>query len=56
VILILTFGVIVACTDTLYALVAASASHWFIRPGVARWSDRASGGILIAAGVVTGVE
>jgi threonine/homoserine/homoserine lactone efflux protein len=55
-ILILTFGVIVACTDTLYALLAASASHWFVRPGVARWSDRASGGILIAAGVVTGVE
>ncbi len=53
VILIATFGVVVGCTDTLYALGAAHASHLLNRPGTERWTKRAGGGVLIAAGLAT---
>jgi threonine/homoserine/homoserine lactone efflux protein len=50
-ILIATFGLVVGCTDTLYALAAARASSLLKNPHAARWSKRAGGGVLIAAGV-----
>jgi threonine/homoserine/homoserine lactone efflux protein len=52
-ILVATFGVVVGCTDTLYALAATRASRLLRRPTAAVWSKRASGGVLIAAGVAT---
>lgn len=52
-ILIATFGVVVGCTDTAYALAAARASNLFKGRRTALWSKRASGGVLIAAGVAT---
>ena len=51
--LALTFVATVLITDTLYALAASSASRWIRRPGAALWSKRASGSILVAAGVAT---
>ena len=51
--LIATFGIVVGCTDTAYALAAARASHLFRRPRTALWARRAGGGALIAAGVAT---
>lgn len=52
-ILVATFGLVVGCTDTLYALGAAHAAHLFRRPGASRWTGRASGGVMIAAGLAT---
>ena len=52
-VLIGTFGLVVGCTDAIYALIAARASHLLRRPRTALWSKRASGGVLIAAGVAT---
>jgi threonine/homoserine/homoserine lactone efflux protein len=52
-ILIATFGLVVGCTDTTYALIATRASHLLRRPGAALWSKRAGGGVLIAAGIAT---
>jgi threonine/homoserine/homoserine lactone efflux protein len=54
-ILIATFTAVVGCTDTIFALAAARTAHLLRRPGTARWSKRAAGGILIAAGVATAV-
>jgi threonine/homoserine/homoserine lactone efflux protein len=51
--LVATFCATVLATDTAYALAASSASHLLRRPGVALWSKRASGGVLVAAGVAT---
>ena len=51
--LALTFCTTVLVTDTSYALTASGASRWLRRPSVARWSGRASGSILVAAGVAT---
>lgn len=48
-----TFCVVVGCTDAGYALVASKAAHLLRRPRTAIWSQRAGGGVLIAAGVVT---
>jgi threonine/homoserine/homoserine lactone efflux protein len=48
-----TFCVVVGCTDAAYALAAAKAAHLLRRPRTAIWSQRASGGVLIAAGVAT---
>lgn len=53
VILVATFGLVVGCTDTLYALGAARAAHLFRRPGAGGWARRASGGVMIAAGLAT---
>jgi homoserine/homoserine lactone efflux protein len=52
-ILIVTYCVVVGATDTGYALAASHAAQWLRRPGAALWSKRASGGVLIAAGVAT---
>ena len=51
--LVLTFGLIVGCTDTIYALGAVRASRLVSNPGAGRWTKRAGGGVLIAAGLVT---
>ena len=51
--LVLTFGLIVGCTDTIYALGAVRASRLVSSPGAGRWVKRAGGGVLIAAGLVT---
>ena len=53
VLLTATFCGIVAGTDTGWALAASSARAWLSRPRAALWSKRASGGVLIAAGVAT---
>ncbi len=52
-ILVATFGAVVGCTDTLYALAAARASRYLTRPATERWTRRAGGGVLIAAGLAT---
>lgn len=48
-----TFCLVVAATDTAYALAASGASSLLARADVAVWSKRASGGVLVAAGVAT---
>jgi len=50
-ILIATFTLIAAATDTLYALTASHASGLIHRPGVRRWSQRAGGGAVMTAGI-----
>lgn len=50
-ILVATFTLIAAVTDTLYALTASNASALIRRPAVRRWSRRAGGGAVITAGV-----
>ena len=50
-ILMLTFGIIVGCTDTLYALLASAAGNVLNRPFAAKWSARAGGIVLILAGL-----
>jgi threonine/homoserine/homoserine lactone efflux protein len=52
-ILTVTFGLVVACTDTLYALAASGAARALDRPSLKLWAKRGGGGILIAAGVAT---
>jgi threonine/homoserine/homoserine lactone efflux protein len=48
-----TFCLVVGFTDASYALAASKAAHLLRRPRTAVWSQRASGGVLIAAGVAT---
>lgn len=52
-ILIVTFGLVVGCTDTIYALVATRASSLLTKPLATLWSRRFGGGVLIAAGLAT---
>lgn len=52
-ILVMTFTLIAAITDTGYALAASRASALMRNPRTLRWANRAGGGILIAAGVAT---
>lgn len=52
-ILVATFCIVVAGTDTAYAIAASSASHLLRRPKALLWSRRVGGGVLIAAGVAT---
>jgi threonine/homoserine/homoserine lactone efflux protein len=52
VILIATFTIIAAVTDTIYAL-AASRTSTLLRGGARAWFERAGGCVLIAAGVAT---
>ena len=52
-ILVVTYTVVLATTDTGYALAAARASHLLKSPKATLWSRRAGGGVLIAAGVAT---
>jgi len=55
-ILIATFVLVVALTDTLYALAASGAARLLRRPSAAVWMKRAGGGVLIAAGASTAVS
>ncbi len=52
-ILVATFAAATGCTDTIYALLASRASRLLRRPNTQRWAKRASGSVLIAAGVAT---
>ena len=52
-ILVATFGLVVGCTDTLYALLAARISRLLQKPGATPWSKRLGGGVLVAAGLAT---
>jgi len=54
--LVATFVLVVAMTDTTYALAASGASRLLSRPSAARWMKRAGGGVLIAAGAATAVS
>ena len=53
VLLIATFVLVVASTDTTYALAASRAAGLLRRPRAALWSRRAGGGVLIASGIAT---
>jgi len=55
-ILVATFVLVVALTDTLYALAASGAARLLRRPSAAVWMKRAGGGVLIAAGAATAVS
>ena len=55
-ILIATFVLVVALTDTLYALAASGAARLLRKPSAAVWMKRAGGGVLIAAGAATAVS
>jgi threonine/homoserine/homoserine lactone efflux protein len=55
-ILVATFVLVVALTDTAYALAASSASRLLRRPSAALWMKRAGGGVLIAAGAATAMS
>jgi threonine/homoserine/homoserine lactone efflux protein len=50
-ILVATFTVVAAVTDTLYALTASKASGLIRRPKVRKWSQRAGGGVIMTAGI-----
>ena len=50
-ILVATFTLIAATTDTLYALTASTASGLIARPNVRKWTQRAGGGAVMTAGV-----
>jgi len=52
-ILIVTYTVVIGCTDTSYALAASRAAHLLRSPRATLWSKRAGGGVLIAAGLAT---
>jgi len=52
-ILVVTFVLTLALTDTLYALAASGAARLLRRPSAALWMKRAGGGVLIAAGAAT---
>lgn len=50
-ILVATFTAIAAATDTLYALSASHAAKFLRSEEARRWSRRAGGGVLVAAGL-----
>jgi threonine/homoserine/homoserine lactone efflux protein len=54
--LIITFCCVVAATDSAYAIGASKAARMLKGPSVERWSARASGGILVVAGVATAAK
>ena len=53
ILLIVTFGLVIGLTDSLYALSASYASQVLKRPKAKLWSQRLGGGVLVAAGVAT---
>jgi threonine/homoserine/homoserine lactone efflux protein len=55
-ILVATFVLVVALTDTLYALAASGAARLLRRPSAARWMERAGAGVLTATGAATAVS
>lgn len=50
-VLVATFTLVAAATDTLYALTASRASGLIRRPAVRKWSQRAGGGAVMSAGI-----
>ncbi|MCQ4189649.1 LysE family translocator [Methylocystis suflitae] len=52
-VLTVTFCLIVAATDAGYALAASTARSLLFRSDVSVWTKRASGGVLVAAGMAT---
>jgi threonine/homoserine/homoserine lactone efflux protein len=50
-ILVATFTLVAGLTDTSYALAASTASGLIRRPSVRKWSQRAGGAVVMAAGV-----
>lgn len=50
-IVVLTFTLVAAITDTLYALTASRASGFIRKPAVRKWSQRAGGGAVMSAGI-----
>ena len=50
-ILVATFTLVAAATDTLYALTASQASGLIRQPGIRKWSQRAGGGAVMTAGI-----
>jgi threonine/homoserine/homoserine lactone efflux protein len=55
-ILVATFVLVVAVTDTTYALAASGAARLLRKPSAALWMKRAGGSVLIAAGAATAVS
>lgn len=50
-IIVLTFTLVAATTDTLYALTASRASGLIRRPAFRKWAQRAGGGAVMSAGI-----
>lgn len=50
-ILVATFTLIAAATDTLYAMTASKASGLVRSPNARKWSQRAGGGAILTAGI-----
>lgn len=50
-VLVATFTLVAAATDTLYALTASRAPGLIRRPAVRKWSQRAGGGAVMSAGI-----
>ena len=50
-IIVMTFTLVAAATDTLYALTASRASGLIARPHIRRWAQRAGGGAVMSAGI-----
>ncbi len=49
-IVVLTFTLVAAITDTLYALTASRASGYIRKPAVRKWSQRTGGAVVMSAG------
>lgn len=50
-IIVATFTLVAAATDTLYALTASRASGLIERPRIRKWAQRAGGGAVMSAGI-----
>lgn len=50
-IIVATFTLVAAATDTLYALTASRASRLIERPRIRKWAQRAGGGAVMSAGI-----
>lgn len=50
-IIVMTFTLVAATTDTLYALAASRASSFIRRPLIRKWAQRAGGGAVLSAGI-----
>ena len=50
-VLVATFTLVAAATDTLYALTASHASGLIERPRIRKWAQRAGGGAVMSAGI-----
>lgn len=50
-VIVMTFTLVAATTDTLYALAASQASGIIRQPRVRKWAQRAGGGAVMSAGI-----